>query len=259
MKNYFDLFDFVSDEELRKELILDYKEVLVCVKRKASKGAVVIAGGIVEAILKNRALQLLPEEKQRVKKIYLELTQSNKEIEKMDFFYLIKTLESLSIITTPQASRSDMLRDYRNLIHPFKDRRRPTLDDARSVKKILDDLLDEFGRTVGPKTIKTDRAQQFLFHSKWKNKREKIEYREILNCLYDRVDGAKYDDLLSLPAFKSKANPSKSLIANLIYLRDQALCDYDLESWQGYPINRYERWVLNSAIRDEVGRYINGR
>lgn len=255
VNSYFKIFEFISDEELKKELILDYKEVLTCMKRKAPKGAVVIAGGIVEAILKNRALHLTQDDKQKVEEKYLELTKSQKAIEKMDLYYLIKTLESLKFITSPQASRSDVLRDYRNLIHPFKNRKRPTKSDSESVKKLLDDLINEFGKDVEPELKNANKAKLFLTHSKWKAKRERTEYKEILKLLHEK-SVLSFDDLLDLPSFRSKTNPSKSLIAHLNYLRDNALCSYDPASWQGAPIRRFEKWSLNHDIRDEVGEYL---
>ena len=62
MKSYFKIFEFISDKKLKDSLILDYKEVLICLNRQAYKAAVVLSGGIVEAILINRALSL-PEDK----------------------------------------------------------------------------------------------------------------------------------------------------------------------------------------------------
>jgi len=254
---YFKIFDFINDERLKKDLILDYKEVLTCLNRQCSKGAVVLAGGIVEAILVNRALTLLPENRKRVKEKYLELSGEKKKIEEMDLFYLIKALADLKIITSPQASRSDVLRDYRNLIHPFKKGDRPTKKDAKSVKKLLDDLIGEFGEAMESSPKKVSRAVLFLTHSKWKDKREKIEYKEILELFYKKQK-LSYEELLNLPLFQSKKNPSKSLIAFLNYLKECDLCDYDPKSWQGYPIKRYEKWGLNSSIRDEVGKYLKG-
>jgi len=257
MKTYFNKFDFISDSELRRNLVLDYKEVLTCLNRQCSKGAVVLAGGIVEAILINKALSLTLDSKRKVIKKYLELSSERKErkIEDMELFYLIKTLENLKIITSPQASRCDVLRDYRNLIHPYKKGKRPNKSDASSVIKLLNDLLDEFGKDIESESKDQREAELFLFHSKYLKRRERKEYREILGLFHKKGD-LQYEELLALPSFSSKDNPSKSLIAHLNYLKERGLCNYKPKSWKGYPINRYEKWTMESNVRKIVGKYL---
>jgi len=257
MISYFKIFEFISDEKLKKNLVLDYKEVLTCIKRKAYKGAVVLAGGIVEAILINRALGLSSGDKRRVEKVYLDLVGESTEIEKMDLFYLIKALVNLKIITSPQAGRADVLRDYRNLIHPFKKRDRPTKSDAISVKKLLDDLIIEFGKDVEPKSDNINKAYLFLTHSAYKEKREKPEYKKILELFCKKQGMLTFEELLDLPLFRSKKNPAKSLIANLNYLKQCDLCNYDPNSWQAYPIKRFEKWTMSSDTRNMVAKYLS--
>lgn len=256
MKNYFKIFEFISDLKLRNNLILDYKEVLTCLKRKASKGAVVLSGGIVEAILINRALSLPMERKDIIKNIYFNLTGEEKEIEKMELAPLIRTLSSLEIITSPQAGRSDILRNYRNLIHPYKKGDRPTKADAISVKKLLDDLIKEFEIKKSSEINDESKVSFFLTHSAWKVKREKPEYKEILKLFYKKRGQVGFEEFLKLPLFKNKPNPSKSLISNLTYLKSQGLCNYDIDSWRGYPIKRYESWLMNETVRNLVGEYL---
>ena len=255
MKSYFKIFDFISEQKLRDSLILDYKEVLTCLKRKAYKAAVVLSGGIVEAILINRALYLPNDKKNKIEKIYLELTGKKEQIEKMELSPLIRTLSSLGVITSPQAGRSDVLRDYRNLIHPYKKGGRPTKSDAQNVKKLLDDLIKEF--QVGILEINDEsNVRLFLAHSAYKEKREKPEYGEILKLFYAMNGRVDFEDFIKLSIFKNKPNPSKSLISNLTYLKSQGLCNFDTNSWQGYPIRRYESWVMDETIKKLVGEYL---
>lgn len=256
MKSYFKIFDFVSDEKLKNNLILDFKEVLTCLNRQAYKAAVVLAGGIVEAILINRALTLPPEKKIEVEEKYLEISQRRKKIEEMELSDLIKTLVDLKIITTPQAGRSDILRDYRNMIHLYKKGNRPNKADAIIVKKLLDDLIKEFESSSKPEVSSADMASLFLTHSAWKKKREKPEYGEILKLFYEEKGSVAFEKLLKLPSFKNKPNPSKSLISNLTYLKSNGLCNYDIDSWRGYPINRYENWSMKTNVRSVVGKYL---
>lgn len=256
MKRYFEIFEFISDKKLKDSLVLDYKEVLICLNRQAYKAAVVLSGGIVEAILINRALSLPEDKRDKIKTVYFELTEEKREIEKMDLSPLIRSLSSLEIITTPQAGRSDILRDYRNLIHPYKKGDRPTKADALSVKKILDDLIKEFEIPEQSKIDNLDKANLFLNHSAYKKKRETIEYRNILKLFVDRKGRVTFEDFLNLPLFKNKPNPSKSLISNLTYLKRQGLCNYNEDSWRGYPIKRYESWSMDRKILDLVAKYL---
>lgn len=256
MKTYFKKFEFISDEKLKKNLILDFKEVLTCLKRQVYKGTVVLAGGIVEAILINRALILPTDKRDRIEEKYFEISGEKRKIEKMELSYLIKTLTNLGIITSPQAGRSDILRDYRNLIHPYKSDVRPTKADAINVKKLLDDLIGEFGTDEEPKTEDVDKAILFLTHSAYKEKREKYEYKEILKLFYEKQGHVTFEEFLELSPFKDKPNPSKSLISNLTYLKQCGLCNYNPDSWQGYPIKRFESWSMSETVRNIVGKYL---
>ena len=247
---------------MKKNLVLDYKEVLTCNKRRAYKGAVVLSGGIVEAILINRSLNLSPKRIQEVQNTYYSLVpetekkEKNLKIENMDLYYLIKTLDHLHIITSPQASRGDVLRDYRNLIHPFKKGDRPTIEDSKSVIKLLNDLLLDFGKTVKPKSSDIDKAYSFLTHSAYKVKRDKNEYKVILELFCKKQGSLTFEELLSLSLFQSKKYPSRSLIASVNYLKDCNLCTYDSRSWKGYPVKRYEKWIMNNKVRRMVEEYL---
>ena len=262
MKSYFHNFDFISDEVLKRNLVLDFKDVLTCMKRKVYKGAVVFAGGIVEAVLIDRALNLSSEQQEKIQAKYFDLIPDkekkikNEKIERMDLYYLIKSLETLQIITSPQASRCDVLRDYRNLIHPFKTGNRPTKKDALSVKKLLDDLIYEFNKNVKQKHDSTDKYELFLQHPKWKIKREKIEYIQILELFVKKLGELTFKDLLNLPSFGSKKNPSKSLISHLNYLKEYSLCTYKPDSWRKNYYDRYEEWMMNSVVQNEVKKYL---
>lgn len=261
MKSYFKIFEFIVDEKLKKNLILDYKEVLTCINRQAYKGAVVLAGGIVEAILIDRTLNLSQKTKQKVRKMYSKCLPKTKKkiknikIEKMELYYLIQTLNNLKIITSPQANRCDILRDYRNLIHPFKKGDRPKKSDAISVEDFLNDLISDFGKSVVPK-IDKNKATLFLTHTAYKEKREQPVYREILELFCKKKGTLKFEELLNLPSFQSKKNPSKSLIASLNYLKNRGLCVQDFKSWKGYPIKRFEIWTMNKNNRKMVEDYL---
>ena len=56
---------------------------------------------------------------------YKNISGKTKKVEDMDLYYLIKTMESLQLISNVDASAANILRDYRNMIHPFKYLKRP--------------------------------------------------------------------------------------------------------------------------------------
>ena len=116
-------FNFIKNKNLKKILILDYKEILTALKRQAPKSAVVLSGGITEAILKNVAMS--KKNRSHVETKYKNISGKTKKVEDMDLYYLIKTMESLQLISNVDASAANILRDYRNMIHPFKYLKRP--------------------------------------------------------------------------------------------------------------------------------------
>lgn len=98
-------FDFITDDRFRASLQSDYKEMEKAVEVGAWKAAHVLAGSIVEALLVEYLL-------------VSDIKPSGKDPLTIALSEAIKACEGAKVITPRTASLSDVVRDYRNLIHP---------------------------------------------------------------------------------------------------------------------------------------------
>ncbi len=253
--DYFKAFNFIKDQKLRKIIILDYKEVLICSGRQAYKGSVVLAGGIIEAILKDKARK--KANRNKVEQEHKKVSKSKKKIkvEKMDLFYLIKTLENLEMISEVDAKTANILRGHRNMIHPFnKYPDRPNKKTANKVKNLLDDLIEN-SKVKKEQKISLEKGELFFTHDYYKTKRSKKEYREIIRLLYKKKV-VSFQEIKSLNIIKNKKYPGKTAAPLLNYLKSLGICGYDKKSWRGAPINRYEKWIFNKKFNSLVKKYL---
>jgi hypothetical protein len=99
-------FDFITDEELRRSLESDEKEVEKCTEAEAWKAVHVLVGSMIEAILADFLLtsgtQGLPKD----------------DLLKMDLGKLIETCAKQKVLSPKTEGLSSAVRTYRNLIHP---------------------------------------------------------------------------------------------------------------------------------------------
>ena len=117
-----ELFDFMSDEDFRASLEVDYHELELCMDAGAWKAVHVLAGSIIETIL----LDYL------VATDYPKRSASN--LSKMSLFEIIDVCEREGILTNKSADLAHVVREYRNLIHPEKLRRlAETVDENGAV------------------------------------------------------------------------------------------------------------------------------
>src|SRR5438445_785749 len=96
-------FDFVSGDAFRESLASDYEELERCLEARAYKAVHVLAGSIVEAILVDYLVASGYNKKDPLK---LELAQA------------IDECKSAGIVSQRIVDLSNVIRDYRNLIHP---------------------------------------------------------------------------------------------------------------------------------------------
>lgn len=128
-------FDFISDEKFRLLLIRDYEELNKCIEVEASKSVLILCGSLVESILTDYFLNLPP------KNMNLE-----KDILKMDLAGLINLAFDYKIISNTSKDLSNVLRNYRNLIHPGREIRNNEkfdVDTAKVAKSLLNIILKE--------------------------------------------------------------------------------------------------------------------
>jgi hypothetical protein len=154
-------FAFVSSPDLREIIERDYRELsLTLMPERAWKSAVVMAGGILEAILYDqltrnatRASQAMahPEAPKKKGGVVKDINNDTAEDE-WRLADLIEVAAGLVIIPPHRAASIDqVLRDYRNFVHPRKEikRQHPCREaEAYQAKGSLDGVCDHLDPTI---------------------------------------------------------------------------------------------------------------
>jgi hypothetical protein len=99
-------FNFITEEQFRKSLISDYSELTRAQEAKLWKSVHVLAGSIIEALLIEYIL------------VFKLPTVGTKDPLKMDLSEAVEVCEGAGVIHKGTASLCDVVREYRNLIHP---------------------------------------------------------------------------------------------------------------------------------------------
>jgi hypothetical protein len=112
---------FISDLDLRAELHRDISEVERALQNGEWKGATVLAGSVVEALL----LWALQNRKTaaEVTAAATTLKISKPQIERWDLAELTPVAHALGLITERAKTAADQAREFRNLIHPGRSQR----------------------------------------------------------------------------------------------------------------------------------------
>jgi len=127
-------FDFITDENFRKNLQNDFQEMEDCYKAKSWKAVHVLSGSIIEAVLID---YLIGEEK---------VSRDNGL--KMDFGEALNMCMNNKIISEKANNLSSVVKTYRNLIHPGRMIRveekvnQSTAEIARAVVSIIVDEIE---------------------------------------------------------------------------------------------------------------------
>lgn len=121
---------FISNQKLKAILIRDYAELSLLLNRKANKSILVLSGSILEAIL----VSILSQHKADADTAYSNLYGSKQKvlpaIEDWKLYQLIRVAGAIGKLDEDTMRQADILRDYRNLIHPVAEVRKGTdLDD----------------------------------------------------------------------------------------------------------------------------------
>lgn len=126
-------WDFVKQPELREILRRDYAELNKLLGVKAYKSSLIMCGSILEAVL----VDVLREHEASAMDAYRELYAKKGNycppIEQWKLFQLISVSEILGKLDGDSRRQADILRDYRNLIHPTLETRRATMLDEELV------------------------------------------------------------------------------------------------------------------------------
>lgn len=97
-------FNFITDEDFRNSLEVDYMEMNKCLEAQAWKAVHVLSGSLLEAILSDYLLS--------------EGIVKKKDVLSLDLGKAISLCVSNKIISTITADLSSVVKGYRNLIHP---------------------------------------------------------------------------------------------------------------------------------------------
>ena len=131
-----DKFNFISDDLFRHNLENDYLELEKCLSNKSYKSVLILSGSIIEAILIDYLISLDLNG----------LTKS--KLLKWDLNNAIKKCFELNIISEKSKNLSDVVRNYRNLIHPGRTVRTKIIldeNDAIVAKSLVEIIIKEVG------------------------------------------------------------------------------------------------------------------
>lgn len=124
-------FDFITDAEFRAALESDYRELEICMEASAYKAVLVLSGGIIEAVL---ADYLIGAGKRQPDPTKMTLDQ------------LITAASAEGVLSDKTKQLAEVIRFYRNLIHPGRLIRlgeKADLNSARVAVALVDMILDE--------------------------------------------------------------------------------------------------------------------
>ncbi len=127
-------FNFISDDAFRNVLVRDYGELHTAIERNAWKSAIVLAGSIVEAVLTDHLIEIDDGKDPKNSPLNMTLGQ------------LLDVCKKAKVISSRTANLAEVLKDYRNLIHPGKEIRSkdtPNAEIANVASSLLEIILTE--------------------------------------------------------------------------------------------------------------------
>lgn len=147
--------DFISEEPLRKILEIDIGAINRALSNGEWKSATVLAGSVIEALLLWELIN--NHEKEKIKetiKILLEQKildrNPGSDLEKWNLNSYIEVATALEIITNNTAQQAKLAKQFRNLIHPGREKRlrqkcdRGTaLSAVAAVEHVVRDLIEK--------------------------------------------------------------------------------------------------------------------
>jgi hypothetical protein len=109
-------FDFVSSPHMRRICLRDYEELAKVRHAQAHKSTIILAGGLLEALLSDALSQEPANARASYRRLYPNKKRVNWTLE-----CLIDVAADMGTITPGATQLSHTLRDYRNLVHPRKE------------------------------------------------------------------------------------------------------------------------------------------
>jgi len=129
-------FDFISNDAFRRSLEADRQELASCLEHSAWKAVHVLAGSMIEALL--------------IDFIIAGRHATEADALKLDFGGAIKLAKDKNLIADRTYKLSEVIKDYRNLIHPgraIRTNESITGDTAILCKSLLNIVLEDLAKT----------------------------------------------------------------------------------------------------------------
>lgn len=129
----------ISDTKLAKLLRRDCEELVINSENKAWKSVLIISGSIIEAIL----LEETKKDNSKAESVYRnKFPKSNKKsLDEWVLHELIKVCNDLGILTDGEQDLLNIIKNYRNLIHPGKEIRDKDIEITEEVAEISKNLV----------------------------------------------------------------------------------------------------------------------
>lgn len=120
-------FEFVKDNEIKKLLANDWGEAQKAIQNGLHKSTVVLCGAILESLLIDALSRIKSTAKLSYYQKYIQGKRKGgkpPQIERWQFYQLVEIAEEQGIISPNVAELSCIVRDYRNLIHLWVQKRK---------------------------------------------------------------------------------------------------------------------------------------
>ncbi|MFA6436806.1 MAG: hypothetical protein WC242_01635 [Candidatus Paceibacterota bacterium] len=255
MKSKRDNFEFILNKKLNHILNRDFSDAEKALKEGLFKSAVVLYGGIIEAVLLYFLLSKVNDKnfRKELKKIPMkdknkkEIKSYYKKIKKLNFNQLIKYANQLNIILDPSVSNT--IRDFRNFIHIFKELERLFVinkSNAKTAGDFTKNIIDDFNKDWKNKTKKGK-----LFFTDRRAKYFDIRSRSINNDLLRELCNKNYIDL---DKFRS-IYPGQNIGSALSNMSGWGICQIDSLLWDQMS-GRFQKWIFNPYFKDYTRNYL---
>lgn len=109
-------FPFIKNADLRTQLDADRAELLIVYGQSAWKSAIFLCGRILEGMLLGTLLQRCEQAKDAAQK--LKIRNRSEDLDRWDLGELVKVAEALSLIKGMTRDLSELVKSFRNLVHP---------------------------------------------------------------------------------------------------------------------------------------------
>lgn len=142
-------FGFVRDGEIKRLIIEVWKEAQKAFHNKLGRSTVVLCGAILEALLIDALSCIKEEAKLSYVKCFKNKGNSPPEIENWKLYQLVEIAKQQGIISNDVAKLSGIIKEYRNLIHLWAQKRKQLQPDLHVASAVVSLLTIAYNNTLG--------------------------------------------------------------------------------------------------------------